>query len=92
MDSGEQERQQWEQQREKEIIRENRQAAKRAADPAQRDQIDPATGRTWGDAVGRGMYGDDRLQSFRDLSARNRQTRERYRWAQARVQGRAGRN
>ena len=90
--SDEQERREWEQQREREIVRENRQAARRAADPATRDQIDRSTGRTWGDAVGRGMYGDSRLQSFRDLNEMHRQARQAARQAQARDQGRAGRN
>jgi len=88
----EQERRQWEQQREEQIKAENLEARRRAADPAQRDRIDPATGRTWGDAVSRDMYGDSRLQSFRDMNELHRRTREQYRLAQARTQGRAGRN
>jgi len=78
--------------REEQIKAESLEARQRAADPAQRDRIDPSTGRTWGDAVGRGMYGDERLQSFRDMNEQHRQTRERYRWTQARLQGRRGRN
>ena len=89
----EQERAQRERQREEQIKAENLSARMRAADPVQRDRIDPATGRTFGDARARGMYDDDRrLRDFRDMNERNRQTRERYRWAQARMQGRAGRN
>ena len=88
----EQERSRWEQQREEQIKAENLNARQRAADPAQRSRIDPATGRTWGDAVGRRMYDDSRLQSFRDQNEKLRQTRRQYRQAQARAQGRAGRN
>ena len=89
----EDERKRQERQREREIQAENLSDRIRAADPAQRDRIDPATGRTFGDARDRGMYDDEaRLRDFRDMNERNRQTRERYRWAQARMQGRAGRN
>jgi len=88
----EQERRQWERQREEQIKAENLEARQRAADPAQRDRIDPSTGRTWGDAVSRGMYGDSRLQSFRDMNAQHRQARQQGRLAQVRDQGRQGRN
>jgi hypothetical protein len=88
----EQERRQQEQQREKQIRRENREAHRKASDPAWRDRIDPSTGRTWRDAVGRGMYDDSRVQDFRDLTERARRDRERFRWIQARMQGRQGRN
>ena len=56
------------------------------------DQIDPATGRTFRDGLARGMYDDSRVQDYREQCDRNRETRERYRWAQARMQGRQGRN
>ena len=82
----------WEQQREEQIKAENLEARQRAADPVQRHRIDSATGRTWGDAVGRGMYGDSRLQSFRDTNEMHRQTRRQYRLLQVRAQGRQGRN
>jgi hypothetical protein len=88
----EQDRRQREHQREEQIKAENLEARQRAADPVQRNRIDPSTGRTWGDAVGRGMYGDSRLQSFRDMNDQHRQTRRQLRHAQARTQGRAGRN
>ena len=79
-----------ERQREEQIKADDLSARMRAADPVQRDRVDPATGRTFGDGAARGWY--DRLQSFRDLNERNRRDRERYRWAQARIQGRQGRN
>ena len=88
----EQERSRWEQQREEQIKAENLNARQRAADPAQRSKIDPATGRTWGDAVGRGMYDQQRRQDFRDMNQRNRETRERLRWRQIRERGRQGAN
>jgi hypothetical protein len=88
----EQERRQQEHQREQQIKAENLEARMRAADPVQRDRIDPSTGRTWGDAVGRGMYGDNRVQSFRDLNDRSRRMRQQCRLAQVRAQGRQGRN
>jgi hypothetical protein len=65
--------------REQEIIAENLDARMRAVDPACRDEIDPATGRTWADAAARGMYGERRLRSYRDLCAMRRADRERYR-------------
>jgi hypothetical protein len=90
---GEPERIRQERQREQRIKAENLSARIRAADPVQRDRVDPATGRTFRDGAARGMYDDARrLRDFRDLNERNRQTRERFRWAQARMQGRAGRN
>ena len=59
----------------------------------QPDRIDPATGRTFADGRARGFYDDARrLKDFRDMNERNRQQRERFRWAQARIQGRQGRN
>ncbi len=52
-----------------------------------------ATGRTFGDGLARGMYDDARrVGDYRQMCGRNRDTRERYRWAQARIQGRRGRN
>jgi hypothetical protein len=90
---GEAERIRDERLREQRIKADNLSARIRAADPVQRDRIDPATGRTFRDAAARGMYDDaSRLRDFREMNDRNRQTRERYRWAQARMQGRAGRN
>lgn len=87
----EDERRQQERQREERIKADNLSARIRAT--FQGDRIDPATGRTFGNARDRGMYDDDRrLRDFRDMNDRNRQDRERYRWAQARMQGRAGRN
>jgi hypothetical protein len=88
----EQERQAWERQRGDEIKAENLDARRRAADPAQRDEIDRSTGRTWGDAVGRGMYADSRLQDFQATMGRFRQERQEHRLAQVRDAGRAGRN
>ena len=80
-----------EKQREKQIKADNLSARVRAAH--QPDAIDPATGRTLGDAVGRGMYDDaKRLKDFRDMNKHNRETRERFRWAQVRIAGRQGRN
>ena len=85
------ERMRQEQQREKQIKADNLSTRIRAAH--QPDAIDPATGRTFGDAVGRGMYDDaKRVGEFRDMNERNRKTREGFRWAQARIQGRRGRN
>ncbi len=81
-----------ERQRAEQIKADNLEARMRAADPVQRDRIDRSTGRTWRDAVTRGMYDDSRVQDYRDQNDRNRDTRERFRWAQARTQGRAGRN
>lgn len=90
---GEPGRMEQERQREQEIKARNLSARIRAADPVQRDRIDPAIGRTFGDAAGRGLYDDDSsLRSFRDMNDRNRDTRERFRWTQARLAGRAGRN
>jgi hypothetical protein len=90
---GEPERIRQERQGEQRIKADNLSARIRAADPVQRDRIDPATGRTFRDAAARGMYDDARrLKDFRGMNERNRQTRERYRWAQARLQGRAGRS
>lgn len=57
------------------------------------DRIDPATGRTFRDGLVRGMYDDDQvIRGFREMTGRFRQDRERYRWAQVRIQGRRGRN
>jgi hypothetical protein len=90
---GEDRRLRQERQRERQIQAENLSARIRAADPVQRDRIDPAIGRTFGDAAARGLYDDDaRLRDFRGMNERNRQQRERFRWAQARTQGRRGRN
>ena len=90
---GEAERMRQEQKREREIKAENMSARIRAADPVQRDRIDPASGRTFRDARARGMYDDaERLKGYREMCERNRRTREGYRWAQARIQGRRGRN
>ena len=87
------ERMRQEQQREHQIKADNLSARIQAADPVQRDRIDRATGRTYADAVSRGMYDDaSRLKGFREMTARNRDARERFRWTQARIQGRAGRN
>lgn len=91
--SDEQDRAQRERQREQEIMRENRAARRKAADPAWRDRIDPSTGRTWGDAVGRGMYDDDsRLRSFRDMNAMHRQARQQHTRARMRARGWQGAN
>ena len=88
---GEPERAKQEQRREQQIKADNLSARIRAA--AQPDRIDPATGRTFKDATERGMYDDaKRLKDFRDMNERNRRTREGLRWAQARIQGRQGRN
>jgi hypothetical protein len=82
-----------EQQREQEIKARNLSARIQAADPVQGERIDLSTGRTYKDAAARGMYDDDRaIQGFRAMSAQNRSMRERFRWAQTRLQGRAGRN
>ena len=87
----EDERLRQERQREEQIKAASLSARIRAA--AQPDRIDPATGRTFGDGRARGMYDDSRrLRDFRETNERNGQARERYRWAQARMQGRAGRN
>lgn len=89
----EQERATQEWRRERQIQAENLSARIRAADPAQRDRIDPAIGRTYADAQARGMYDDaTRLRDFRETCDRGRDSRERFRWAQARIQGRRGRN
>jgi hypothetical protein len=90
---GEDERMQRERRREEQIKADNLSARIRAASPGQRDKIDPATGRTFGDAAARGMYDDaSRVGEFRAANERFRRDRERFRWAQARVQGRRGRN
>ena len=83
----EQERQQRERRREEQIKAENLDARQRAADPVQRDRIDPSTGRTWRDAVGRGMYDDSRIQSFRDANAMHRQARQQQSRARMRARG-----
>lgn len=84
------ERLEQEHQREQEIKAGNLSARIRAA--FQPERVDPATGRTFGDAVARGMYDDGRVQDYRVQCERFRDTRERFRWAQARLAGRAGRN
>ena len=89
---GEDQRLRQERQREHQIRADNLSSRIRAADPVQRHRIDPATGRTFGDAAGRGMYDDSRVREFREMCGRNRRDRERFRWAQARIQGRRGRN
>jgi hypothetical protein len=90
---GEPGRVEQERQREKQIKADNLSARIRAADPVQRDRIDPAIGRTFGDARDRDLYDDaSRLRSFRGMNERNRDMRERFRWTQARLAGRAGRN
>ena len=71
---------------------ENLDARQRAADPVQRDRIDPSTGRTWRDAVGRGMYDDSRIQSFRDANAMHRQARQQQSRARMRARGWQGAN
>ena len=82
-----------ERQREREIQAQNLSSRIRAADPAQRERIDPAIGRTFGDAQGRGMYSDARrLRDFREMNNRNRRTREQLRWRQVRERGRQGAN
>jgi hypothetical protein len=86
------ERRRQEQAREAEIVRENARARRYAADPGRRDQIDPSTGRTWRDAVGRGLYGDGRLRHFRDMNQRFRVMRQQYARDRARVQGGRGWN
>ena len=89
----ESDRQRQERQREEQIKAENLSARIRAADPVQRDRIDPSTGRSWGDAVGRGMYDDDRrLRSFRDLNALHRQARRQGAYTRARARGWQGAN
>lgn len=88
---GEAARLEQERQREQRIKADSLSARIRAG--FQPDRIDPATGRTFADGLARGMYDDGtRLAGFRERCDRNRETRERYRWAQARIQGRAGRN
>lgn len=90
---GEPERMQQERQREDQIKADNLSARIRAADPVQRDRIDPAIGRTFGDAMDRGLYDDaTRLRDYRETCDRGRDTRERFRWTQVRLAGRAGRN
>jgi hypothetical protein len=89
----ERDRQQRERRREEQIKAENLSARIRAADPVQRDQIDPSTGRTWGDAVARGLYDDDsRIRSFRDLAALHRQAGRQHSYARARARGWQGAN
>ena len=78
--------------REAEILRENEQARQRAASPATRDQIDPSTGRTWADAVNRGMYGAGRLQSFRDMIELHQRMSRQYQQSRCRARGRQGAN
>ena len=90
---GEDDRKQQERHREEQIKADNLSARIRAADPVQRDRIDPAIGRTFADAQARGLYDDqDRVRRFREMNERNRRDRERFRWAQARVRGRQGAN
>lgn len=89
---GEDARKRAEREREDRIKADNLEARQRAADARQRDRIDPSTGRTWRDAVDRGMYDPKRVQDYREQAGRFRDTRERARWTQARTQGRAGRN
>lgn len=88
---GEADRLEQERHREQRIKADNLSARIRA--DAQPDAIDPATGRTFRDAQARGMYDDaSQIKGFREMNERNRQTRERFRWAQVRLAGRAGRN
>lgn len=85
------ERMQQERQRAEQVKADNLTARIRA--DFQPDRIDPAIGRTFGDAKDRGMYDDaTRLKDYRELCDRGRDTRERFRWTQARIQGRKGRN
>ena len=86
------ERLEQERQREEQIKADNLSRRIRAADPVQRDRIDPAIGRTFGDAADRGLYDDSRVQDYRAQCERFRRDRERCRWTQARLAGRAGRN
>ena len=73
---GEAARLEQERQRAEQIKADNLSARIRAADPAQRTAIDPATGRTFADAVARGLYDDDaRTRQFRETAERNRQAR-----------------
>jgi len=78
--------------REAEILRENEQARQRAASPATRDQIDPSTGRTWADAVGRGMYGEGRLQTFREMIELHQRMGREYQQSRCRTQAARGWN
>jgi len=88
---GEPEHMRQEQQREREIQAENLSARIRAA--SQPGAVDPATGRTFADAVARGMYDDaSRIRDYRETCDHARRTREGLRWAQARIAGRRGRN
>jgi hypothetical protein len=85
------ERMQQERQRAEQIKADNLSARVRA--DFQPGRIDPASGRTFADARARGMYDDaTRLRDFREMNDRNRDTRQRFRWAEARTQGRRGRN
>jgi hypothetical protein len=87
------ERMQQERRRAEQIKADNLSARIRAADPVQRDRIDPAIGRTFGDARAMGLYDDaSRVGSYQKTCDRGRDERERFRWAQARIQGRRGRN
>lgn len=90
---GEDARARQERQREQQIKADCLSARIRAADPVQRDRIDPAIGRTFGQAAAMGLYdAGARIRDYRVMCDRARQDRERFRWAQARTQGRIGRN
>ena len=86
------ERMRQEREQEDAIKARNLSARIQAADPVQRNRIDRAIGRTFADAKALGAYDDSRVQDFRASSQRFRRERERYRWTQARLAGRAGRN
>lgn len=88
---GEAQRMQQERRREQQIRAGNLSARIRA--DFQPGRVDPAIGRTFGDAKARGLYDDgQRVGQYREQCARARRTREGFRWAQARTQGRRGRN
>jgi len=88
---GEAQRMQQERSREQQIQAENLSARIQA--DFQPDRVDPAIGRTFGDALARGLYDyEARLRDYRALCDRGRDERERFRWAQARIQGLRGRN
>lgn len=88
---GEAGRMRQERHREEQIKADNLSARIRA--DFQPGRVDPAIGRTFGDAQARGLYDDGRrVGEYREQCERFRRTREGLRWRQARLQGRAGRN
>lgn len=90
---GEDQRKRAERQREEQIKARNLSDRIRSADPAQRHRIDPATGRTFGDARSRGMYDDaQRLKDSREMNDRRQRERQdiRRRLGRLSALGRAG--